>query len=131
MKKNPIHWNLLQSASFFLAISFLTGLGNFGFQAIIGRQLKESGQFGLTNTTLGFVQLLGLPMSFAIHRGYALHRAIPFSAAMTRDCKSVRRLRKFLFHLTHRRPHSAVLFGNREDFFIPARLDAGSTLLRV
>ncbi|HZF00688.1 MAG TPA: hypothetical protein VE344_02220 [Methylomirabilota bacterium] len=109
MKKNPSTGNLLQSGIVFSAISFLTGLGNFGFQAIIGRQLKESGQFGLTNTTLGFVQLLGLPMSFAIIAVTHYIARFHFSGDDARLQGLFAGCRKFLFHLTIGGSISAVL----------------------
>ena len=56
---------LMQSGIILSAASFLTGLGNFAFQAIIGHHLKESGEFGLVNTTLSYVGLLGLPLAIA------------------------------------------------------------------
>jgi len=56
---------LWQSGVVLAAASFLTGIGNFAFQAIIGHQLKKSGEYGLTNTTLSYVGLLGLPLLIA------------------------------------------------------------------
>ena len=56
---------LLQSGLILSAVSFLSGLGNFAFQAIISNKLKESGEYGLVNTTLSFVGLLGLPLAIA------------------------------------------------------------------
>src|SRR5260221_9080939 len=56
---------LLQSGLILSAVNFLSGLGNFAFQAIISHKLKESGEYGLVNTTLGFVGLLGLPLAIA------------------------------------------------------------------
>lgn len=56
---------LLQSGLILSAVGFLSGLGNFAFQAIISHKLKESGEYGLVNTTLGFVGLLGLPLAIA------------------------------------------------------------------
>ena len=46
------------------AVGLLGGLGNFAFQTIIGRHLKQ-GEYGFVNSTLGFVGLLGLPLTIA------------------------------------------------------------------
>jgi len=64
-KSRPLAGRLWQSGLILSAASFLAGLGNFAFQAIIGRQLKESGEYGLVNTTLGYIGLLGLPLAIA------------------------------------------------------------------
>lgn len=61
----PLVGKLWQSGIILSVASFLTGLGNFAFQAIIGHQLKVSGEYGLVNTTLSYVGLLGLPLSIA------------------------------------------------------------------
>jgi O-antigen/teichoic acid export membrane protein len=42
----------------------LAGLGNYAFQAIIGRCLDKA-EFGYVNSTLGFIGLLGLPLGIA------------------------------------------------------------------
>ena len=57
--------SLLQSGIILSLASFVAGLGNFVFQAIIGHQLKASGEYGLVNTTLGYVGLLSLPLAIA------------------------------------------------------------------
>ncbi|HEY2328403.1 MAG TPA: hypothetical protein VGI63_01145 [Verrucomicrobiae bacterium] len=64
-KSRPLAGRLWQSGIILSAASFLAGLGNFAFQAIIGHGLKESGEYGLVNTTLGYVGLLGLPLAIA------------------------------------------------------------------
>jgi O-antigen/teichoic acid export membrane protein len=46
------------------AAGLLTGLGNYAFQAIIGRHL-ERGEYGFVNTTLSLMGLLSLPMLIA------------------------------------------------------------------
>src|ERR1019366_301879 len=43
------------------AAGLLAGLGNYGFQAIIGHCLDKA-EFGYVNSTLGFIGLLGLPL---------------------------------------------------------------------
>jgi len=48
----------LQSGIIFSAINFVTGLGNMGFQAVLGRHLKGEGQYGDTNTALGGLMTL-------------------------------------------------------------------------
>ncbi|HEY5233414.1 MAG TPA: hypothetical protein VIK35_07780 [Verrucomicrobiae bacterium] len=58
MKKNARGEGLLQSGIIFAAISFLSGLGNFAFQAVIGRNLKESGDYGSANSALNAIMPL-------------------------------------------------------------------------
>src|ERR1035441_6094980 len=43
------------------AAGLLAGLGNYGFQAIMGHCLDKA-EFGYVNSTLGFIGLLGLPL---------------------------------------------------------------------
>ena len=54
-----------RSGIIFTAINFLIGLGNIAFQSIIGHHLKANGEYGLVNTTLSFIGLLGLPLAIA------------------------------------------------------------------
>jgi len=56
---------LWRSGIILTAVSFLAGLGNYAFQAIIGRKLGHGGEYGLANNTLGFVGFLGLPLAIA------------------------------------------------------------------
>jgi hypothetical protein len=57
----PLAGKLLQSGIIFSAISFVTGLGNFAFQGVLGRHLKASGDYGNANSALsGLMTLLGL-----------------------------------------------------------------------
>jgi len=42
----------------------VAGLGNYAFQAIIGRCLDKA-EYGYVNSTLGFIVLLGLPLAIA------------------------------------------------------------------
>ncbi|HTD67951.1 MAG TPA: hypothetical protein VK846_15610 [Candidatus Limnocylindria bacterium] len=51
----------LRSGIIFTVLSLVVGGGNFVFQGIIGR-FKEAGEFGLTNTTQAFTELLGLSL---------------------------------------------------------------------
>lgn len=68
----PHQSRLWVSGVIFSAAAFLAGLGNYAFQGLMGRLLVhvENGQiirteFGLMNTTLGFVGLLSLPVLIA------------------------------------------------------------------
>ena len=56
---------LWRSGIILTAVSFLAGLGNYAFQAIIGRKLAHDGEYGLANNALGFVAFLGLPLAIA------------------------------------------------------------------
>ena len=92
---------LVQSGIIFSAASLLVGVGNYVFQAIIGRQLgKGSGEYGLVGTTLGFVNLLGLPLTSATlaitHYIARFHSESDHARldALLAGC------RRFLFHLT-------------------------------
>ncbi|HUZ07451.1 MAG TPA: hypothetical protein VMV89_08175 [Candidatus Paceibacterota bacterium] len=58
MKKNPRGEGLLQSGIIFAAISFVTGLGNLAFQGVLGRHLKESGDYGNANSALNAIMPL-------------------------------------------------------------------------
>ncbi len=61
MKKIPRAGDLLQSGIIFSAISFVTSLGNFAFQAVLGRHLNNQGDYGSANSVIGaFIPLLGL-----------------------------------------------------------------------
>lgn len=92
---------LLQSGLIFSTISFLTGLGNFVFQGVMGRHLKASGDYGNANSALnGFMPLLGLLPSVAIFA--VTHYIAHFNASG--DSARLQGLllgcRKFLFRLT-------------------------------
>jgi O-antigen/teichoic acid export membrane protein len=66
MKNKPQMSGLLQSGLVFSAISFLTGLGNLAFQGVLGRHLKESGDYGSANSALNAIMpLLALLPSVA------------------------------------------------------------------
>lgn len=61
MKEKSAASGLLQSGIIFAAISFLTSLGNFAFQAVLGRHLNAQGDYGSANSVIGaFMPLLGL-----------------------------------------------------------------------
>ncbi len=54
-----------RSGLIFTAANFLVGIGNFAFQTIIGNHITSVGQYGLVNSTLVFINLLGLPVAIA------------------------------------------------------------------
>ena len=92
---------LLQSGIIFSTINFLTGLGNFVFQGVMGRHLKASGDYGNANSALnGLMPLLGLLPSVAIFA--VTHYIAHFNASG--DSARLQGLllgcRKFLFRLT-------------------------------
>lgn len=101
MKSGSGAKKLLQSGIIFSAINFLTGLGNLGFQIVMGHLLKDTGQYSSTNSAINaFMPLLGLPPQLAIMAvtHYIAHyHAIgdtPRLQGLLAGC------RKFLFHLT-------------------------------
>jgi len=100
MKKNSRISGLLQSGLILSAVSFLSGLGNFAFQAIISHKLKESGEYGLVNTTLGFVGLLGLPLAVATTAITHYIARFNFSGDDAQLRGLLAGCRKFLFRLT-------------------------------
>src|SRR5208282_3964350 len=109
MKPEPRAANLLQSGIIFSAVGLLTGLVNYGFQGIIGRQL-EHGEYGLVNTTLSFCGLFSLPNVFAI-------AAVTHFIALYKGRGDDARLQgllagchKFLFHLTAAGSVFAIIF---------------------
>ena len=91
---------LLQSGVILSSANFVAGLGNFAFQAIIGRQLKESGEYGLVNTTLGYVGLLGLPLAIATMAITHYIARYDFHGDDARLQGLLAGCRKFLFRLT-------------------------------
>jgi hypothetical protein len=92
---------LLQSGIIFTAISFITGLGNLAFQAIMGRHLKASGDYGHANSAIsGLMTLLGLLPTVATV-------AVTHYIAHFKACGDLARLegllrgcRRFLFRFT-------------------------------
>lgn len=101
MKKNSRAAGLLQSGIVFSAISFLTGLGNMAFQAVMGRHLTGSGDYGTANSALNAIMpLLGLlpaVATFAVTHYIAHFNAVGDSARLQGLLAGCR---KFLFHLT-------------------------------
>jgi hypothetical protein len=100
MKQNSRAAGLLQSGIILSAVGILIGAGNFVFQVIISNKLKASGEYGLVNTALGFVGLLGLPLTIATTA--ITHYIARFN--FTGDDARLRGLlagcRRFLFWLT-------------------------------
>jgi len=101
MKKISRVGELLQSGIIFTAVSFLTGLGNLAFQGVMGRHLKESGDYGSANSALGgLMTLLGLLPAVATFA--VTHYIAHFNASG--DGARLQGLllgcRKFLFRLT-------------------------------
>jgi O-antigen/teichoic acid export membrane protein len=77
----------------------LAGLGNYAFQAIIGRCLDKA-EYGYVNSTLGFIGLLGLPLviaSTSVTHYIAHFRATGDEARLQGLLSGCRR---FLFRLT-------------------------------
>ncbi len=99
MKSGSRGGSLLQSGIVFSAISLLTGVVNYGFQGIIGRQL-ERGEYGLVNTTLSFSQLLSLPNVFAITAVTHYIARFNYSGDKERLDGLLTGCRRFLRHLT-------------------------------
>jgi len=54
-----------RSGLIFTAANLLVGFGNLAFQSIIGHHLTDAGEYGLVNSTLGLMALLGLPIAIA------------------------------------------------------------------
>jgi hypothetical protein len=101
MKQGSRVGNLLQSGIIFTLASFLAGLGNYAFQAIIGRQLGQtSGEYGLVLTTLSFTQLLGLPLAIATAAVTHYIARFNISGDDARLHGLLAGCRRFLFHLT-------------------------------
>jgi hypothetical protein len=92
--------SLLQSGIIFSAISFLPGLGNYVFQAIISRNLGDSGEFGLANSALSFTGLLGLPVAIATFAITHYIARFNFAGEDERLHSLLAGCRKFLFRLT-------------------------------
>ena len=99
---------LWRSGVILSAAGLLAGLGNYAFQAIIGRCLDKA-EYGYVNSTLGFIGLLGLPL--AIASTSVTHYIAHFRA--TGDDARLQGLlsgcRKFLFRLTLAGSVAAVL----------------------
>ena len=99
MKSNSRTGGLLLSGIIFSFAYFLVGLGNYAFQAIMGRQLGRT-EFGLTNTTISFTGLLGLPLAIATTAVTHYIARFHFSGDDARLHGLLAGCRKFLFHIT-------------------------------
>lgn len=91
--------NLLRSGVLLSAAGLMVGVGNYAFQMIMGRRLSAE-EFGFLNTTIGFIMLLGLPLTIASNAitHYIAHfRAMGNQAGLTGLLLGCRR---FLFRLT-------------------------------
>jgi hypothetical protein len=101
MKTDSRAGGLLQSGIVFSVISFLTGLGNLAFQGVLGRHLKESGDYGTANSALNAIMpLLALLPSVATFA--VAHYIAHFNASgdFARLQGLLLGCRKFLFRLT-------------------------------
>lgn len=129
MKKDSSAGNLLQSSILFSAANIIVAAGNFAFQAIIRRQLNDD-QFAVTNTTLSFVQLLGLLMGSATMAVTHYIARFHFSGDDARLQGLFAGCRKFLFHLTiGASVLAALLLKPLSDFFnFPASLSLAALL---
>jgi hypothetical protein len=84
----------------FTIANLFVGLGNMGFSALIGHRLKTGGDFGLVNTTLGFMALLGLPLTMATTAITHYIARFNFSGDDARLQGLLAGCRKFLLRLT-------------------------------
>ena len=112
---------LLESGIIYSAASFLVGLGNFAFQAVIGHKLKQSGEYGLVNTTLGYVGLLGLPLAIATTAITHYVARYDFHGDDARLQGLIAGCRKFLFRLTVGGSLAAVLLAKPLSDFLHFR----------
>jgi O-antigen/teichoic acid export membrane protein len=95
----PRSGQLLQSGIILAAVSFLTSVGHYAFQIFMGRHLPR-GEFGLMNSTLALVGLLGLPLligTYGVTHYIAHYRASGREAHLQGLLAGCRR---FLLHLT-------------------------------
>jgi len=91
---------LWQSGLIFAAASFITGLGNFAFQAIFSRNLGQTGEFGLANSSLKFTSFLSLPLAIATYAVTHYIARFNFSGDDARLHNLLAGCRRFLFWLT-------------------------------
>lgn len=84
----------------FTIANLFVGLGNMGFSVLIGHRLKTGGDFGLVNTTLGFMGLLGLPLTMATMAITHYIARFNFSGDDARLQGLLAGCRKFLLRLT-------------------------------
>src|SRR5436190_3954225 len=92
---------LWRSGMIFSAAAFVAGLGNYAFQGVIGRLLKDTkGEFGYVNSALAFVTFLSLPLLIAT--AAVTHYIAHFHASRdeARLAGLLAGCRKFLFRLT-------------------------------
>ena len=91
---------LFQSGIILSAVSLLVGIGNYAFQAIISRRLQQTGEYGLANSVLSFMGLLGLPLAIATTA--VTHYIARFNFRGDDECLEglLAGCRKILFHLT-------------------------------
>jgi hypothetical protein len=82
-----------------IALQFV-GLGNMAFSILIGHHLKKGGDFGLVNTTLSFMALLGLPLTMATMAITHYIARFNFSGDDARLQGLLAGCRKFLLRLT-------------------------------
>ena len=92
-------WNLLHGAFFLTAAGLLSGLGNYLFQGIIGRQLNRE-EYGLVNTTLSFAGFLSLPLATATFAVTHYIARFNFSGDDERLHELLTGCRRFLRNLT-------------------------------
>ncbi len=103
---------LWRSGVIFSAAGFVAGIGNYVFQAIMGRLLKtpgHSGEFGYLGSGLAFINLLGLPLLIASTA--VTHYIAHFQASgdEARLAGLLSGCRRFLFRLTVAGSIGAVL----------------------
>ena len=110
MKNGSRMDKLWRSGIILTAVSFLAGLGNYAFQAIIGRQLAHDGEYGLANNTLGFAGFLSLPLVIATTAVTHYIARFNFNGDDARLEGLLAGCRKSLFHLTIAGSVLAILF---------------------
>ncbi len=96
---NPVG-KLLQSGILLSAISIFTGMGNYAFQAVISRNLGNSGEYGLANSTLSFAAFLSLPVTIATFAITHYIARFNFAGQDERLHDLLAGCRRFLFRLT-------------------------------
>jgi hypothetical protein len=92
--------SLLQSGIIFSAANLLTSIGNYAFQAFFSRHLGNSGEYGLANSAIVFMGLLGLPLSIASFAITHYIARFDFAGDEARLHSLLAGCRKFLFRLT-------------------------------
>lgn len=100
MKESAGSTGLLQSGVIFSAVAFITGIGNYVFQAIFSRNLGSTGEYGLANTALSFGAFLGLPVAIATFAVTHYIARYNFAGDTTRLHGLLAGCRRFLFRLT-------------------------------